>query len=69
MKEITSNTKVYDILENYEGAKALFIKLGYKCVDCAVNSEDSLMVAAKYHHKDLNELIKCLYELSPKNNQ
>lgn len=69
MKEVTPDTLICEILENCEGAKELFLKLGYKCVDCAVNAEDSLAVAAKYHKKDLNELLNSINALILRNNQ
>lgn len=69
MIEITPDTKIYEVLESLEGAKELFLKLGYKCVDCAVNIEDSLIAAAKYHNADLSKLLKHIRELSINDNK
>ncbi len=69
MLEITHSTKVSEVLETYKEAKEVFIKLGYKCVDCAVNKEDSLIVAAKYHNKDLDELLNYIKKLSINNSK
>ncbi|MFN7181950.1 MAG: hypothetical protein ACK4NF_04665 [Planctomycetota bacterium] len=65
--EITSNSKVIEVLDKVEGAKDIFLKLGYKCIDCAVNIEDTLLIAAKYHRKDVNELLHLLKEAQSHN--
>ncbi len=68
MTEVSPDSKVIEILENVEGASEVFLKLGYKCADCPVNIEDTLIVAAKYHNKDINELLNSIRQLPCKNN-
>jgi hypothetical protein len=69
MFEITPQSKVCDVLEKIEGAKEIFLKLGYKCVDCAVNIEDTLAIASLYHKKNLDELLLLLNQLQTKNSR
>jgi hypothetical protein len=62
--ELSPLSKISDVLNNIKGAEKVFAELGYKCVDCAVNIEDTLIIAAKYHKKDLNELLEKLRTLT-----
>jgi hypothetical protein len=62
--ELSPLSKISDVLNNIKGAEKVFTELGYKCVDCAVNIEDTLIIAAKYHKKDLNELLEKLRTLT-----
>ena len=65
--EITKNTKLGEILENYENAEQVLMGFGMHCFSCPISQMESVEEASAVHDLDLDFVLAKMNEkLKPK---
>ena len=64
--EFTAETNIQEALDLDDRVPDAFKRLGLKCIECAAAEAEPLRLAALYHEKDLDEILKTLNALKIK---
>jgi len=65
--KITKNTKLGEILENYENAEQVLMGFGMHCFSCPISQMESVEEASAVHDLDLDFVLNKMNEkLEPK---
>ena len=60
--QITKNTKLGEIVENYENASEVLMGFGMHCFSCPISQMETIEEAAQVHDIDVDFMIKKLNE-------